>query len=254
MASPNERGRLFSGARRRVEFERTQEILRRVLPAPPARVLDVGGGAHAAWLAADGYTVDLVDPIPWHVQQSEQAAARTAQPFSARLGDARRLPASDRSADVVLLLGPLYHLDGDGRRQALTEAIRVLRHDGVLVAAAISRFASLLDGLRMGWLADETFAAIVERDLATGRHHNPDPVGGPSGSRPRGCTGPTSYSASSSTQAWPSRRSSPSKDRCGCSTTWMNAGRTTTNAVASCVRSGRWNTRPPCSGSAPTCW
>jgi len=31
----------------RLEFERTKEILARVLPKPPARVLDVGGGAGA---------------------------------------------------------------------------------------------------------------------------------------------------------------------------------------------------------------
>ena len=47
------------------------------------------------------------------------------------------------------------------------------------MAAAISRFASLLDGLRFEWLADEAFAAIVAQDLATGQHRNPDPVGRP---------------------------------------------------------------------------
>lgn len=131
---------------------------------------------HAAWLATDGYDVELVDPVPLYVQQAEEAAGHAARPFSVRLGDACHLPATDRSADAMLLLGPLYHLDADGRRLALAEARRVLRHDGVLVAAAISRFASLLDGVREGWLSDEVFAAIVERDLATGRHHNPQPV------------------------------------------------------------------------------
>lgn len=54
-----------------------------------------------------------------------------------------------------------------------------MRRDGAVVVAAISQFASLLDGLRTGRLADEAFAAIVERGLATGRHHYPDPVGCP---------------------------------------------------------------------------
>lgn len=177
----HECGRLFDDVRGQLEFERTREILRRVLPAPPAEVLDVGGGpgAHATWLAADGHIVKLVDPVPLHVQQAEQAANVAARPFSVRLGDARSLPASDSSADAVLLLGPLYHLDAEGRRLALAEALRVLRRDGVLVAAAISRFASLLDGLRFEWLADGAFAAIVAQDLATGQHRNPDPVGRP---------------------------------------------------------------------------
>ncbi|MEU0570324.1 hypothetical protein ABZ297_33740 [Nonomuraea sp. NPDC005983] len=40
--------------RGRLEFWRTQDVLRRVLPSAPARVLDVGGGTgvHAEWLAA----------------------------------------------------------------------------------------------------------------------------------------------------------------------------------------------------------
>jgi hypothetical protein len=39
------------------------------------------------------------------------------------------------------------------------------------------RFASLLDGLRRGWLGDAQFSAIIEDDLATGEHRNPAPVG-----------------------------------------------------------------------------
>ncbi|NUR89119.1 MAG: class I SAM-dependent methyltransferase, partial [Nonomuraea sp.] len=58
--------------RDRLEFWRTQDVLRRVLPTPPARVLDVGGGtgAHAEWLAADGYAVRLLDPVPLHVTRA----------------------------------------------------------------------------------------------------------------------------------------------------------------------------------------
>src|SRR5262249_18839146 len=59
------------------------------------------------------------------------------------------------------------------RRAALREARRVLRPGGMLVAAAISQFASALDGLRGGYLDDPAFAAIVHRDLADGQHRNP---------------------------------------------------------------------------------
>lgn len=49
----------------------------------------------------------------------------------------------------------------------------MLRPGGLLLAAAVSRFASALDGIREGYLADPDLAAIVERDLADGRHRNP---------------------------------------------------------------------------------
>lgn len=51
-----EQGRLRKGGGL-LELLRTQDVLRRFLPKPPAKVLDVGGaaGVHAEWLAADGY-------------------------------------------------------------------------------------------------------------------------------------------------------------------------------------------------------
>jgi hypothetical protein len=50
---------------------------------------------------------------------------------------------------------------------------RWLRPGGVLAAAAISRFASTLDGLLRGYLDEPGFEAIVERDLRDGQHRNP---------------------------------------------------------------------------------
>ena len=163
-----------------LEAERTRELIRRRLVPPPATILDVGGGAgaYACWLASSGYSVHLIDPIPKHVEQA--CAASAAQPerplASIALGDARKLHQADRSIDAVLLLGPLYHLTEPGERlQALREAHRVPRPGGVVWAAAINRFASLLDSLSSGFFSDPVFAPIVERDLADGQHRNPTP-------------------------------------------------------------------------------
>jgi hypothetical protein len=81
-----------------------------------------------------------------------------------------------RSEDLIaiLMFGPLYHITERAERiRALSEAKRVVRPEGILAAAAISRFASLLDGLVSGWLGDPAFDAIVDRDLAEGQHRNP---------------------------------------------------------------------------------
>jgi SAM-dependent methyltransferase len=176
-ASGYEADRLHQGAGQ-LDRERSRELLGRFLPPAPATVLDVGGGpgGHACWMAARGYQVHLIDVTPLHVELARQASAR--QPESplagTAVGDARTLSWGTATADAVVLFGPLYHLtDRADRLQALREARRVLRPGGVLLAAAISRFASTLDGLCRGFLKDPQFAEIVRRDLADGQHQNP---------------------------------------------------------------------------------
>jgi ubiquinone/menaquinone biosynthesis C-methylase UbiE len=163
----DEASRLSTKAHGLLEKIRTQELLRRHLPEPPAGVLDVGGGpgAHARWLAADGYRVHLVDPVERHL--AEAAATGSC---SVERGDARCLTASDASYDVVLLLGPLYHLtDPADRLQALREARRSVRPGGLVAVAAISRNAPLLELAALGRL-DEASRARVGSILTTGRH------------------------------------------------------------------------------------
>jgi ubiquinone/menaquinone biosynthesis C-methylase UbiE len=172
-----ERDRLSAGSGA-LEFVRTCALLERYLPKPPAFIVDVGGGPgrYAVWLADRGYRVHLVDPVPLHVEQALAAAKSRsgASLVAAELGDARALPLPDGSADVVLLLGPLYHLTERAERlKALVEARRICRPGGVIVAAAISRFASTLDGLRGGYLQDPAFVAIAAADREHGRHRNP---------------------------------------------------------------------------------
>jgi SAM-dependent methyltransferase len=167
-----ELGRVAAGSSR-IEFERTKELLERYLPPAPARVLDVGGGpgVYADWLADLGYGVKLVDVTPLHVEQATEVAQGR---FLAEEGDARLLRDDDASFDVVLLLGPLYHLvERSERLLALAEARRVVRSGGLVAAAAISRLAPLLDGLISGHLRDPAGRARVGRTLETGAHRSP---------------------------------------------------------------------------------
>lgn len=162
------------------ELERVRScaILERVLPPPPAVVLDIGGGpgVYLRWLLERGYHAHLVDPVESHIHQAQAVVADhtgSAQ-ASARLGNALALEFEDTMADAVLLMGPLYHLlERDDRVASLVEARRVLRSGGVVVAAAIPRFASLLDGLNRRVIQDPDLVPIVRRDLQDGQHHNP---------------------------------------------------------------------------------
>jgi SAM-dependent methyltransferase len=160
-----------------LEEARTRELIQRFAPPPPGTVVDVGGaaGAYALWLAEAGYAVHLLDPVLRLVAEAQRRSAAAAQPLaSCRVGDARALEMPGDTADVVLLLGPLYHLTDPGdRARSLHEAARVLKPGGWLFAAAISRWASALDGLARDLLQDPRFAKIVEQDLRDGQHRNP---------------------------------------------------------------------------------
>jgi ubiquinone/menaquinone biosynthesis C-methylase UbiE len=160
-----------------LERLRTESILRRLLPQPPAVILDVGGGdgVYAFPLAEAGYEIHLVDPVRKHIEQAQQRSHSSgAQLKSIKIGDARGLEFADNFADAVISLGPMYHLqDAADRSAALREAWRVLKPGGTFLAAYISRFASLMDGVRQGFIREYDFAAIVEQDLKTGRRHNP---------------------------------------------------------------------------------
>jgi SAM-dependent methyltransferase len=170
-----EESRLTEGSSR-LEFERTKEILARVLPEAPARIVDVGGaaGSYSLWLADRGYDVHLVDASPRLVDEARRRNDRAAAPIaSLTVGDARLLPEADGTAAAVLVFGPLYHLiTAADRVTALREAFRVLATGGIVVAAGISRYASALDGLARQLTRDPRFVEIRNRDLADGQHRN----------------------------------------------------------------------------------
>jgi len=172
-----------------LELLRTKVLLERYLP-PSADVLDVGGasGVYATWLADNGHRVRLVDPVPRHVDTAR------ALGIDAVLGDARELPEPEASHDVVLMLGPLYHLiDRADRVRALAEARRVVRPGGLVIGAAISRWTPLFEGMLRGIVDAPGFADMLREDLASGTRrgtqhlpygfttcyfHHPDEVAG----------------------------------------------------------------------------
>jgi SAM-dependent methyltransferase len=167
-----EKGRLES--KNVLEFERTKAILGERLP-PAARVIDVGGGpgTYASWLAARGYKVDSVDPIPLHVEQARQAASEGAS-FEAHLGDARQLPFETSVADAVVMMGPLFHLvDLADRRRALAEALRVIRPGGVIFATAMGRLFLLCHGIATNAVRSPRELDRLLSIVATGERVNP---------------------------------------------------------------------------------
>lgn len=126
-----------------VEFETTMYHLKRYLK-PDAVVYDIGAGTgrYTSALMAEGYDVKAVELVKRNIDVflKREPNANVVQ------GDARNMPfvASD-SADVTLLLGPLYHLiSEDDKLKALCEAKRITKPGGVIFVAYLMNEYSIL--------------------------------------------------------------------------------------------------------------
>lgn len=159
-----------------LEAVRTKEIIQRFIGKAPMRILDVGGGGgyYSFWLAEMGHEVYLVEPVPGNLEIARQLSRKKKSSIKAIIeGEARHLEFRDDYFDMVLLMGPLYHLmSRQERLDALYEARRVLKPEGVIICAVISRFASMLDGFFRNLVKDGEFIPIMMRDLKEGKHIN----------------------------------------------------------------------------------
>ena len=171
-----------------IEFERTKEILLEKLPKPPAVIYDIGGayGEYAWWLASLGYEVHLFDLSETNIAMSAELAEEYSgvNLASAMVSDARSIPRPDKSADAVLLMGPLYSITEYGERiLAIEECGRLLKDDGVLFSAALTPFSVLVprialyhidDSRKRKELDDPAVICMIERALEDGCYINPE--------------------------------------------------------------------------------
>lgn len=127
--------------RNRFEFEINRHYIDRYVQ-PGHRVLDAGGGPgrYALHLAGRGADVTLLDLSKGNVDFAAKQAAEMELKLATVCCDARVLDeAVDGTYDVVLLMGPLYHLLEEADRMRTVEAcLKVLKPGGVLCVAFIS--------------------------------------------------------------------------------------------------------------------
>ena len=166
-----------------IEFERSKELLSEFLPPPPAVIYDIGGGyGEYSWhLAYLGYEVSLLDISETNIKMSHGLSSEYPGTAlrRAEVADARSISLPSASADAILFMGPLYHINEKSERLlALSECMRLLAPGGLLFTTAITQYSSLLwattvFGVKNHLLAEDAFMEMVAHELGTGEHIPP---------------------------------------------------------------------------------
>ena len=129
-----------------IEFLTTMRYIDSYLK-PGMRILEIGAGTgrYSHTLAKRGYKVDAVELIEHNIEIFKSKITPD-EDISVRQGNAMDLSfVEDSTYDLTLLLGPMYHLfTEEDKLKALSEAVRVTKHGGVIFAAYCMGDASVL--------------------------------------------------------------------------------------------------------------
>ncbi|OPC01483.1 methyltransferase [Elizabethkingia ursingii] len=158
------------------EFERIKSLIELHLKHQSI-ILDIGGGTgkYSEWLSKLQHQVYLVEPIDKHIHIAKDRSSKLKNKFQVIKGEARKLEFPNNFADVVILHGPLYHLQKEeDRLLVINEAKRVVKKGGIILGFGINFTASTLAGLLNGLIYKPTFLEMCKSELLTGIHNPPD--------------------------------------------------------------------------------
>ncbi|MBV7270320.1 class I SAM-dependent methyltransferase [Winogradskyella luteola] len=158
------------------EFERIKQLIKKHINKDHSIIMDIGGGTgkYSEWLANNGHEVHLIEPVMKHVKLVENRNKKLARPIIIKQGNAQKLNYPSNFADLIILHGPLYHLqDHTERVKAIQEAHRVLRKDGICLVFGINYTASTIAGLMNGHIHNSDFFEMCKRELTTSLHDPP---------------------------------------------------------------------------------
>jgi S-adenosylmethionine-dependent methyltransferase len=138
-----------------VELAVTRRWLGRVAKTGDvAAEIGVGGGHYTEFLARLGCRLHVVDVserlLDAAVEKLRRAGLEDRIAGHHHVSGTRLEGLPSESADLALLLGPLYHLRSlEERQRSVQESARILKRGGTLFAAGINRLSYLRDLFRM---------------------------------------------------------------------------------------------------------
>jgi len=138
-----EENRLTTNNARKIEFITTAKALEKYIHSG-MNMLDcaAGTGVYAFHYAGIGCNVTALDITPRHIEYINKKLEETSYTMTTGINNATDLSRfDDNSFNIVLCMGPMYHLiETSLREKCISECRRVLKKDGILVIAYINRY------------------------------------------------------------------------------------------------------------------
>lgn len=147
----DEDSRLVRDRSHNLEYLTTMRYIQKFIK-PSAKILEIGAatGRYSIALAKMGYNVTAVDLTPKYIEIMKRKT-RKLKNFQCMVADALDLSMfKDKTFDMVLNLGPMYHLFHEkDKKQAVKETLRVAKKGGICMFAYISHASMIANyGLR----------------------------------------------------------------------------------------------------------
>lgn len=171
-----EENRLSTNNARKIEFITTTHMIDSIIEENSI-ILDcaAGTGIYAFYLADKGHKVTATDITPRHIEYIREQLKDKRYDMDTDVLDACDMSCfRDETFDVVLNMGPFYHLTDEQKRlKCLKESIRVLKKGGILITAYIPRlYLNQMITMSHRQYLDKKLLSEI-RDAGILKHDNP---------------------------------------------------------------------------------
>ena len=114
------------------ERKRNSDVFRQFLKMDGQKIVDVGcgGGALVRLMARNGASVTGVECNARQLDKARQSTSVADEQYVTGVGE--KLPLPDQSFDAVVYFNSFHHVPSERMVDALNEAVRVLRPDGII--------------------------------------------------------------------------------------------------------------------------
>lgn len=158
-----------------LEYEITKKLFDKYI-LNKSNIIDIGGGPgkYSFFLRNIGHDVTLVDlflkNINFAKNKARELNLNLADYIQANVLDLNFI--KDNSFDVVLCMGPLYHiLDKKDQKRAINVCLRILKPDGIVYISFITKFAQAICFIAQNPDKIKDWRSYFENVIETGKNH-----------------------------------------------------------------------------------